>query len=422
MSGARALIAALRAQVTTPADPRLRALRRMQRLATLLLAAMAGVFLLCSLSPSKAVWLGFVKAFAEAAVVGACADWFAVTALFRRPLGLPIPHTAIVPRNKERIGRGLGRFIADNFLAEAVLAERLARVDAAGWISAHLGDADSARGLARRLAPAAGDLLAALPRDQIGAWLGQIARRAAEAVPAAPAAGRVLAALREEGETSALYDRGLDLAETWVVEHEGEIRHRVEENTAKWIPGWVDKLLGDRVMAGLLSTLGEARAPEHPWRGSWDRWVADLALDLVGDSALRARGEALKTRLLDSPRLHAEAREIWTAQTTGWTEHPEGLEAALASTLAAVAERLAGDAETRETLNGWLRTLVLRAVAPRRAEIEGFIQDVVERWDTATVVERLELQVGRDLQYIRINGTLVGGLVGVAIHAAGMVI
>jgi uncharacterized membrane-anchored protein YjiN (DUF445 family) len=408
-----------------PASPdtdRAHALRRIQRVATLLLVAMALLLLATLLMPGKLVWVGFVRAFAEAAVVGACADWFAVTALFRHPFGLPIPHTAIVARNKDRIGRGMGRFIAENFLAESVLAERLEHIDPAAWISAHLGDAEAARGLARRIAPVATDLLSSLPNAAIGELIGTALRRGAEAVPASPTAGRILSALREEGEIAAFYDRGLSIAETWVVENEAMIRRKVEENTARWIPGWVDKLLGDKVMAGLLSTLGEARAPDHAWRGAWDVWFATFAEELASDEDLRAKGETLKTRLLDSPRLHDEARSLWRDLVARWAETPDAIAGGLESVLGAVGARLHEDADAREALNRWLRAMVLKAIAPRGPEIAAFVTQVVERWDADTVVERLELSVGRDLQYIRINGTIVGGLVGVVLHAVALVV
>jgi uncharacterized membrane-anchored protein YjiN (DUF445 family) len=392
----------------------------MQRIATLLLLAMAIVFVAASAVHSDAWWLGYIRAFSEAAVVGACADWFAVTALFRRPFGLPIPHTAIIPRNKDRIGRGMGRFIADNFLAAHVLEERLERVDAARWIVEHIDDEAKAHALAQRFAPVLGDLLSAFADESLGELVWRAARQAAESVPAAPVAGRMVLALREDGETVALYDKAMELAASWVGANEDFIRHKVEENTARWIPGWVDKMLGDRVMAGLRATLDEVRAPDHAWRGKWDEWVVKTAAELGADPKLRAQGETLKQRLLDSPRLRVEARKLWGGLKDRWTERPpEGLARGLEHLLTAAGRRLAEDAAAREALNRWVRTLALKAVAPRAAEIAHFVTEVVERWDARTVVERLELQVGRDLQYIRINGTVVGGLVGLIIHAVG---
>jgi uncharacterized membrane-anchored protein YjiN (DUF445 family) len=398
-------------------EPRARALRRMQRIATLLLAAMALVFIAASATHSKAWWVGYIRAFSEAAVVGACADWFAVTALFRRPFGLPIPHTAIIPRNKDRIGRGMGRFIAENFLAAHVLEERLERIDAARWVVEHLDDPAKAGALAQRFAPMAGDLLAAFTDESLGELIGRGVRRAAESLPAAPIAGRVVLALREDGETEALYDKVTDLAASWVAANEEFIRHKVEENTARWIPGWVDRLLADRVMVALLSMLDDVRTPDHPWRGKWDEWVVKTAAELTADPKLHAQGEALKQRLLDSPRLNAEVHKLWGRLRERWAESPEDLAHGLDHILTAIGRRLAEDEAAREALNRWLRALALKAVAPRAPEIAHFVTEVVERWDARTVVERMELQVGRDLQYIRINGTVVGGLVGLLIHA-----
>src|SRR5262249_2165804 len=157
-------------------------------------------------------------------------------------------------------------------------------------------------------------------------------------------------------------------------------------------------------------TLDEVRAPDHPWRATWDEWVVKTAAELTADPKLRAQGEALKQRLLDSPRLKAEAQKLWGRLKARWTARPEALTRGLEQALTAVGRRLADDEAIRGELNRWVRTLTLRTVAPRAAEIAHFVTEVVERWDAQTVVERLELQVGRDLQYIRINGTVVGGL------------
>jgi uncharacterized membrane-anchored protein YjiN (DUF445 family) len=303
-----------------------------------------------------------------------------------------------------------------------VLEERLDRVDAAGWIIEHLDDPRKVRLLARRIAPVAGDLAAAFADESMGELVGRAARKGAEALPAAPIAGRILTALREDGEADMLYERGVDLAAGWVRGNEAFIRRKVEENSARWIPGWVDRMLAERVINGVLATLEEARAPQHAWRAAWDEWVAKTALELSADPKLKAQGEALKKRLLDSPRLKDEARRLWGTLKDRATARPEALKRGLEQALAAVGKRLAEDAEAREAMNRWVRALVLKAVAPRATEIAHFVTETVERWDAATVVERLEMQVGRDLQYIRINGTVVGGLVGVLIHAVGTVV
>lgn len=394
----------------------------MQMFATGLLAAMAVLFLLIGMLHSKAAWVGWAKAFTEAALVGACADWFAVTALFRRPFGLPIPHTAIIPRNKDRIGRGVGRFIAENFLAPEVLEERLERLDAAGILVELLKDPSRTRALARRIAPIAAELLSAFTEESAGAVIGHAARRGLDAVPAAPVAGRMLGALRKDGGTETLYNESLAFAAGWVESNEPLIRRKVEESTAKWMPGWVDRMLGDKVMAALFSTLKEARAPGHPWRAGWDGKLAEWAQKLEHDPELRAQGEALKARLLDSPEVHEEARGAWRALHARWSSRPAALARGLDELLAALGRRLANDEAARDALNRWIRGLVLKTTAPRAGEIARFVTEVVERWDAQTIVERIELQVGRDLQYIRINGTIVGGLVGVVVHAASLVI
>ena len=269
-------------------EQKARDLRRIQRVATLLLVFMTLVFIVTSLTPWP--WLGYVRAFAEAAMVGACADWFAVVALFRRPFGLPIPHTGIVPQNKDRIGAALGRFMSANFLSPSVLARRLEKIDAVEFAADWLGQPGNARRIAApasRLLPSA---LGAMPREPLVEWLATTALRGLEGVPAAPLASRILALVWARGETQALLDSGLDYAETSLIRHKDFIRATVAQKSSRFIPKWVDALLADRVISGLQSSLAEMRKPEHPWRLDIARAIETLIFDLADNPDMRARG------------------------------------------------------------------------------------------------------------------------------------
>ena len=389
----------------------------MRRAATLLLAFMTLVFIVTSLATSP--WLGYVRAFAEAAMVGACADWFAVVALFRRPFGLPIPHTGIVPRNKDRIGAALGRFISANFLSPSVLARRLEKIDAVEFGADWLILPGNARRIADQASLSLPTALGALPREALVGWLSAAALRGIAAVPAAPLASRLLALLWARGETQALLDRAIEYAEAALIRHKDFIRDTVAQRSSRFIPKWVDALLADRVLSGLQSSLAEMRKPTHPWRLVIGRAIETLIFDLADNPQMLAQGEAMKRELLAGPLIAAQVREACEILATQAGENLAANAAIVSDVLEfallALARWLSEDARARARLNRWIRRAALRALAPRRAEIGGYIAGVVEKWDATTFVERLELQVGADLQYIRINGTLVGGLVGLII-------
>jgi uncharacterized membrane-anchored protein YjiN (DUF445 family) len=405
--------------VSEVADTRLRDLRRMRFLATALLVLMFLIFVATSYAEQQWPWLAYPRAFAEAGMIGACADWFAVVALFRHPLGLPIPHTAIVPRSKERIGIAIGRFTANNFLSPRVLAERIREVDIAGWIARWLKKPGNAHSVAQRTASVLREVLRALPREDVNAFLTRAARYGIETMPAAPLASRLLALVWAHGEMQTLIEHGITSASAALKRNRETIKQKVSQRSYRLIPKWIDGILADRIVAGLTQTLEEMREPSHPWRIELSTAVEKLIADLAENPDMLARGEELKARILENPVV---ARQI----DAMWGEIEDKLDSITSSnrlfemieqTLLTVGDRLANDERIGEGINRWLRVAVLRTVAPRRAEIAAFIRKVVENWDAETLVKRIELQVGRDLQYIRINGTLVGGLVGLIIFS-----
>ncbi len=286
-------------------------LRRMRTIATSLLVLMTLVFIATRFAPSGWRWAPYVGAFAEAAMVGACADWFAVVALFRRPLGLPIPHTAIVPENKRRIGASMGRFITNNFLSPRVAAERLKAVDIVGLAARQLADPRNAEAIAAvvgRLAPHA---IAALPQDAVENWIGGIARRGAEALPAAPLAARALSILWAEGAGQALLDQGLILIEGALARNHAAIVEQVRRQSSRWIPKWVDDIIAAKLLQGISGTLEDMRRPDHPWRAELEARIEALIDALAHDPEMRARGEALKREFLDNPAFADQARALW---------------------------------------------------------------------------------------------------------------
>jgi len=397
-------------------------LRRMRAIATSLLIVMTLIFVLTRRAPANWVWASYLGAFAEAGMVGACADWFAVVALFRHPLGVPIPHTAVVPENKRRIGAAMGRFIANNFLSTRVAAARLASIDPIGAATQWLADERNAQAIAAAAGRFVPHAIEALPREALADWVATVARRGVEAVPVAPLASRGLAILWAQGAAQVLLDQGIDFAEAALARNKASIVRQVRRKSSPWIPKWVDDMIAARVIEGLAGTLEEMRAPNHPWRRQVQARVASLIEALAHDPEMRAKGEALKREVLDNPVFAEQARELWGELEASLKDDlPHRAEAVAQWTVAALAafgRWLEEDPARRARVNRGVRHLALRAVLPRRAEIGAYIAAVVDRWDTATLINRMELQVGKDLQYIRINGTLVGGLVGLAIFTA----
>ncbi len=389
-------------------------LSRMRAVASLLLLAMTALFA----ATRHATWpfAPYLHAFAEAGMVGACADWFAVTAIFRRPFGLPIPHTAVVPSNKKRLGAALGRFIAQHFLHPRVALRRLHGVDLVALAAHWLADERNARRFAEGAGKLAPFVLSALPRETLSRWAGKAARAGLEAIPVATLASRALSVLWAQGASQVALDRALDLFEAALERHKGSIVLRVRERSSRWVPRFVDEAVAAKLIAGLSETLKEMRAPDHPWRAEVEAQVRTLIDSLARDPVMRARGEALMHDVATSP-LFARQIEALVAELV--QEDGARAQAFAAATLHAastLARWLEEDPTRRARLNRTLRLWTLRAVLPRRAAIGGYIAEVVDRWDTRTLVDRMELLVGKDLQFIRINGTLVGGLVGLAIY------
>ena len=366
-------------------------LRRMRTIATSLLVLMTLVFIATRFAPPGWRWAPYVGAFAEAAMVGACADWFAVVALFRRPLGLPIPHTAIVPENKRRIGASMGRFITNNFLSPRVAAERLKAVDIVGLSARQLADPRNAEAIAAvvgRLAPHA---IAALPQDAVENWIGGIARRGAEALPAAPLAARALSILWAEGAGQALLDQGLILIEGALARNHAAIVEQVRRQSSRWIPKWVDDIIAAKLLQGISGTLEDMRRPDHPWRAELEARIEALIDALAHDPEMRARGEALKREFLDNPAFANQARALWreleAALQRELPQRAEALTGWALDALAALSRSLEKDPLRRERLNDGLRRLLLQIVLPRRAEVGDYIAHVVDRWDTTTLVQ-----------------------------------
>jgi uncharacterized membrane-anchored protein YjiN (DUF445 family) len=367
-------------------------------------------------------WVGYVNAAAEAGMIGALADWFAVTALFRRPMGLPIPHTAIIPTRKDALAANLQRFVGENFLSEAVVRDKLHRAGlvlrAAGWLRepAHAARVTGELGTLVRAA------LVVLDDDDVQRVLEDtLVRRLAE-WPVGPPAGRLLDGVVEDGTHHRLVDIGLDEGLVWLVENADVVERVVLAQAPTWSPRFVDVAVAHRVHAEVLRFLREVRAdPDHRVRHALDAFLVELARDLREDPTTMARAEDVKRRVMAHPRIREAVEALGATARRVLLEALDDPDSALrervTSGLVALGERVTEDAELRAKLDTWVEDAATHVVTRYRDELTEVITDTVNRWDAEETSERIELHVGRDLQFIRINGTVVGALAGLVIHA-----
>jgi uncharacterized membrane-anchored protein YjiN (DUF445 family) len=395
----------------------------MRMVATGLLLAMAAIYFAARTYEPLHPALGFVKAFAEAAMVGGMADWFAVTALFRHPLGIPIPHTAIIPRNKDRIGDTLAVFLRDNFLTPAVVARRMGRIDLAAAAGRFLTDApDSGGRLKEGASRLAADLLGALDPERLGGMVkGAISTRIGE-LDLAPLLGQALAAAISEGRHRPLLDGIVRWAAKTLDANDDLIReivHAQAGSVMRWTG--LDETLANKIIDGLNKMLSEmAEDPEHRLRAKAEEGLAHLAIDLQDDPKMQKRVADFRDEIMRNPAMRRWLDGLWESARAAMLRAARDPDAALAGklgdTLLQVGQTLQEDVELRATVNRFARRTVVGIAASYGDQIVKLVSETVRSWDAQTITDRVENAVGRDLQYIRINGTVVGGLVGLILH------
>lgn len=399
------------------------AVRRMQAVATGLLLLAAVVFLL---TPDDGAW-GYVHAAAEASMVGAVADWFAVTALFRHPLGVPVPHTAIIPRRKDDIGRALEDFVATNFLTGPTARDRWVRAGVSARAARWVGREENARSVVTELLPAARRALAAADRRTVAEVAGEhlLPRLARE--PLAPLAGRWLEEVLRTGAHRRLVDLVVDEAVDWLTAHPERVQFIVRTRAPWWSPQWVDDAVVERIHAELLGWARDVqRQPDHRVRASVDDLLGDLARDLQHDPGTAEAMARLQERVLTDPSAATTVAELWEGLAVVLDEalaNPDGvLPRRAATALAEAARGVAADPAVCASLDERSAEVVGALVERHGSELAGVISDTVAGWDATQTAELLEAYVGKDLQFIRINGTVVGGLVGLVLHALTQVL
>jgi uncharacterized membrane-anchored protein YjiN (DUF445 family) len=400
-------------------------LRRMQMIATGLLVAMTIIFLITSYFRDLAPWVGFVRAFAEAAMIGAIADWFAVTALFRHPLGIPIPHTAIVPQRKERIAESFGRFIERNFLDPDKIALRIRKQDVAGRVARWLRHPARSDQVADLAAESLAGLLRVTNDEEVGGLLQRTLSERVAAVPATPLIARLLGAVVVEQRQREVLLQLARVATQWVETNQELIRKRIAGELPAWMPSVVDQKIYERLLDGARKVLSElSEDPNHPLYAQFtqtlDRWIVNLQYD----PEVRARGEELKQELLAHPMLREVAGNLWQDLKTGLLAQSgtpgSPLRQSIARGLVHLGDVLEHDPEWRLRLDGWAEDLARYVVGRYGRSAGEFVTQTVRAWETTEITRKIELQFGRDLQFIRINGTVVGGLVGLVIYTVSI--
>ncbi len=368
-------------------------------------------------------WLGYVRATAEASLVGGIADWFAITALFRHPLNLPIPHTAIIPSRKDKIGRSLGNFVQNNFLSPEVLSAKLRAAEISRRAAEWLADPENARKAARNIGVGAAKRGQGIRDEDVHALLDRSVIEPLRRVPIAPVLSKGLELLTVDDRHQQLLDRVIRWLTTLVAENEALIRDRIREESPWWVPEMVDDRIHRKVLGGIERTLYEVGVdPDHRLRHQFDQLLSEWIVQLQESPEVIARAEAIKQQVLDPETSGRMAASLWNEVEEALGRQDQSSEGgaldAVARGLSALARAALDDEALLEKIDGWVIGAVLRVVDQHRHEAGQLIAQTVSAWDPEETSRRIELLVGRDLQFIRINGTLVGGLVGLLLYSA----
>ncbi|TIM42640.1 MAG: DUF445 domain-containing protein [Mesorhizobium sp.] len=412
------------ARFDADAEAKLSALRRTKFVATAALAFCVLIFAVAKSFEGHYPWLGFVAAFAEAATIGGLADWYAVVALFRRPLNLPIPHTAIIPENQNRIADNLGRFIEVNFLAPEPVREKLAEVDFSALVADWLADPNRAADLSHFVGRLVPQTLAAIEQSGLRGFVTSRMLEQIEKVPLAPLAAELLSALTDDRRHQRLFDEFTKVVGRLLSDEQAlaTMREKIREELPSLFNLFrADAYLLKKIVASAGSLLDEVRAdPDHPMRAEFDRFVLSFVERLRTSKQYAKRAEKLKRDFLARPELKALAGDMWESLSVFIEQDARApnsmIRAHLASMFVEVGRHLAGDAQIRADMNQGFIVALSSFVESQKSGVSKFIADQVKRWDLAQLTRLIEMNIGRDLQYIRFNGMVIGGLAGVVLH------
>jgi uncharacterized membrane-anchored protein YjiN (DUF445 family) len=396
-------------------------LARMKLLATSLLGLATLIFILASIFEDQYPWVGFIRATAEAAMVGAIADWFAVTALFRHPLNLKIPHTAIIPTRKDSIGRTLGRFVKNNFLSAEVISGRLQSMQFTQRLAHWLSRAEHSDLIANYVALGLAAIAQVIKDEDVQALVEQSLASRARSTKVAPLLGNVLALVLSGNRQQELLTGILKLMGRLLQENKETIMEKISRETPWWLPKNVDNVIYQKIVSAFENTLQEVNAnPKHPLHKNFNQTVTRFIEDLKHSPDILAREETLKEELLRDPAVQEFSISLWAdikSSLLTYSANPDGdIRKPIQQGLVRFGETILNNGALLEKIDRWVHEGAVYLVIEYGHEIEQLISQTISKWDAEETARKIELQVGRDLQFIRINGTLVGGLVGLLIH------
>ena len=400
-------------------EARRRGLRRMRTVAVGLLVLAAVVYV--ATLGQDGFW-GYVNAGAEASMVGAIADWFAVTALFKHPLGVPVPHTALVPKRKDELGRSLEEFVGENFLQEDIIRDRVAAAEVSARVGDWLSDPANARRLVDEVSDVAATALGKVRDEHIADLVTQAFVPRFHEEPISPLLGTMLMEVLRDDLHHGVVDLALTELHRWLLDNPETFAQVLAERAPWWAPPKLNEAVTGRLHVEAVRWLEDIRDdPQHHAREALDSMLGQLARDLLTDAPTQERAEAFKRRLLDHPQVVTTAISLWKAMRSALLvslrDRDGAVRQRLLAEVGAFSERLRSDEALRHKLDATGADVAVFLVSRYGAEITAVITHTIERWDGKEAARRIELHVGKDLQYIRINGTLVGGLVGILIHA-----
>ncbi|MBD8505962.1 DUF445 family protein [Hoyosella sp. G463] len=411
-------------------DAKRRDLRRMKTFALGFLLIAATFYLYCRWLESMddtAEWVGFARAAAEAGVVGGLADWFAVTALFKRPMGLPIPHTALIKKKKDQLGESLGSFVGSNFLSRDVVTQRLQSAGLPRRAGEWLSDPVHAERLSKEAATLLRALVVVLRDEDVQQVIDQTLVRKLADAKWGPPLGKILEELLEENRQLPVIELLCDRAYQWALGSQETIDRVVTKDSPSWPPKVVDLLVGEKIHRELVEFAWKVRAdPDHEVRQAINTFLFEFAHDLQHDEATIAKAERIKDELMNRREVASLASAAWALVKKMILESVDDpgstLRLKFRDWILDFGERLKEDSGLRAKLDRWMTEGAGYVIDNYAHEITGLISDTVAKWDAEEASTKIELQVGRDLQFIRINGTVVGALAGLTIHSITHVI
>jgi uncharacterized membrane-anchored protein YjiN (DUF445 family) len=412
----------LSAPLPPPDEPtKRRNLARMKRRASGLLLLATALWIVSEIFVARYPWLAYVRATAEASMIGGVADWFAVTALFRHPLGIPIPHTAIVAARKDQIGRSLGNFVSRHFLSRDVLAARLASLHVSKHLANWLAVPENSRTLAHHTATALASGARMLADDDVQELIDRVLVERIRSTEVAPILGQMLSLLTAGDRHQELLDEAIGLLARTVDQNQELIRDRIEAESPWWVPGMVDDRIHRKIVTGLDNTLADVRDdPNHPLRRRFDEALANFVRKLNESPEVRARAERIKLEILDAAAVRRFSRSIWEDAKEALFKYADAPNAfapsAIERGLVSLGEAVSHDEALLARVDALIADVAGHLVDRYQGEVAELIAQTVTSWDPEVTSDRVELAIGKDLQFIRINGTIVGGLVGLAIY------